>query len=487
LVAFAFHLGYIWTGHINLDPEEAQYWDWSRHPALSYYSKGPLVAHIIALFTRLGGNSEFFVRLPTVLIALGMMVLVYLLTVEMFGDGRAGFFSSLMLVITPMYAAGAVLMTTDPPCILFWALVIWAIYKALNQNKGWWYLAGVCFGLGFLAKYTMVALAPSILLYLLLSKEKRYWMARKEPYLALLIGLVLFLPVIFWNIQHNWVSWRHVLSHAGLGKGPMISAGTFSEFLVSQAGVISPFIFFAFIYGMWMSWKYGIRNRNEEYLLLACTSSPIFIFYLLLSLHKSVNANWAAPAYFTGFIATSAVFNKAFSRLKSKLKRKTFKSIVILSFLIALALTGIAYQAEIPRRLGVDVPKGWRELGKEVSRIMYEMEPANHTFIFSDRYQITSELAFYTDKHYRTYCVNLGRRQNQYDYWPGFYQFIGSDAIYVKHGERAIDPQIAQAFRSCKREPTFRVIEDGKKIRVFSIFRCYEFKGMERPSQIIAY
>ena len=41
-----------WTCPLDLAPDEAHYWDWSRHLDWSYYSKGPLVAWLI----RAGGT-----------------------------------------------------------------------------------------------------------------------------------------------------------------------------------------------------------------------------------------------------------------------------------------------------------------------------------------------------------------------------------------------------------------------------------------------
>jgi len=46
----------------ELSGDEAQYWDWSRQLQLSYYTKGPGVALIIALFTSIFGDNELGVR-----------------------------------------------------------------------------------------------------------------------------------------------------------------------------------------------------------------------------------------------------------------------------------------------------------------------------------------------------------------------------------------------------------------------------------------
>src|ERR1700686_5900534 len=51
---------------LDLAPDEAHYWDWSRHLDWSYYSKGPLVALLIRASCELFGATMFAVRLPAV-------------------------------------------------------------------------------------------------------------------------------------------------------------------------------------------------------------------------------------------------------------------------------------------------------------------------------------------------------------------------------------------------------------------------------------
>src|SRR5436189_6466417 len=72
---------------LDLAPDEAHYWDWSRHLDWSYYSKGPLVAYLIRLSVmvtgswseQLTGSLMLAVRLPAVvcggLVLLGLYVL----------------------------------------------------------------------------------------------------------------------------------------------------------------------------------------------------------------------------------------------------------------------------------------------------------------------------------------------------------------------------------------------------------------------------
>src|SRR3954468_10246957 len=75
---------------LDLAPDEAHYWDWSRHLDWSYYSKGPLVAWLIrascdlfgGLSTSLTGSEVLAVRLPAVLCGSLLLAALYTLTVQ---------------------------------------------------------------------------------------------------------------------------------------------------------------------------------------------------------------------------------------------------------------------------------------------------------------------------------------------------------------------------------------------------------------------
>src|SRR5436305_10883279 len=78
---------------LGLAPDEAHYWDWSRHLDWSYYSKGPLVALLIRgscaffgpLSESLTGNLAFAIRLPAIACGILLLTSLYVLTVQSFG------------------------------------------------------------------------------------------------------------------------------------------------------------------------------------------------------------------------------------------------------------------------------------------------------------------------------------------------------------------------------------------------------------------
>ena len=492
-----FRIWYIWQGPFDLTPDEAHYWEWSRRLDLSYYSKGPAVAYIIAFFTKLGGNNEVSIRLGAVIISAVASLILYILARDIFNNERVGFLAGLLPHLTPLYAAGSVLMTTDAPLILFWGLTIYFFRKAVIKESGVksqesgvrrnftnWCLLGIVIGLGLLSKYTMALIYPCLFLFLLFSKEDRLWFKKKEPYIAFIISLIIFSPVILWNIQHDFVTLRHTMGQAHVERGPILSPASAIEFLGSQIGLLTPFIFLVVVYGIIKTGIIGFKHGRRDHMLLFFTSAPVFLFFVIKSLQAEVEANWAAPAYFAAFISIG-IYGGIYERFHDK---KWFKAGFAITLFIGFLATVITHFPGLLKLVGVrDLEAkapinriiAWEELGLKVGGIYSNMTEKKGTFIFSDTYQMTSELAFYVPGNPVAYNINLGnRRMNQYDIWEGFDSLTGKDAVYVKGGEAELETILEDAFEACVKEPVFIAYRGDLIVRKASIFRCYNFKGI---------
>src|SRR5437763_13448803 len=68
--------------------DEAYYWTWSKHLAGGYYDHPPMVAVVIRLGTLMAGDTEFGVRLVSILLALPMSFAVYRTAEILFGSRR---------------------------------------------------------------------------------------------------------------------------------------------------------------------------------------------------------------------------------------------------------------------------------------------------------------------------------------------------------------------------------------------------------------
>ena len=297
---------------LDLAPDEAHYWDWSRHLDWSYYSKGPLVAYLIRAGVattggwsqRLVGNEMLAVRLPAVICGSLLLVSLYILTIQVYRrETMAASMVALALTI-PLFAAGSTLMTIDAPytCCWGWALVFG--YQAVFRGSAWaWPAAGVVVGLGILAKYTMVLWLLSLFLFLLVSADRRPLLWRPGVWVMSAIAATFCLPLILWNANHDWVGLRHVAGQARLAGvpagvrwfGPLAYVGT-------QFGLLLGFWFVAWLIAM------IVNRRGEEpgASYLWWMSAPVFLVFLGFSFATPGEPNWPVAAYISGFVLTVA-------------------------------------------------------------------------------------------------------------------------------------------------------------------------------------
>lgn len=493
-----FRIYYITRGIVDLSPDEAHYWEWSRRLDLSYYSKGPMIAYLIAFGTDVFGDNIFGIRIMAVLFSALSSIFIYLLGKRLF-DERTGAAAAILIQIIPLYSVYGVLFTIDSPFIFFWVLSLFLFWEAISRSQvlglrsqekksGFWILnsefyfwivLGISIGLGLLTKYTMAFFYICAFLFLLTSKQHRNLLLTRWPYISIILSLIVFSPVIVWNAGNDWVTLRHTAGQAHIAEGFSISPVSFAEFIGSQIGVITPVLFVLILYSLF---KFRPSAFSSQHSFIFWFSIPVIFFFVLKSIHAKVQANWALPGYITGLIAFSTLFIGRWETIK-----KWLRWVIIVGAIISFTATAIAHYPAIfklPPKLDPSARiRGWKEIGAEVSRLSDGLSKKGQFFIFSDRYQVSSELAFYVKDHPVTYCVNLGRRMNQYDLWPGFNNLIHSNAVFVTIDDVQMPGAFVTAFDKCEKE-TFNTYTDGRKLRGYSIFTCYDFKGLKQKGAV---
>ncbi len=479
LVLSLFRIYYIQNGPLDLSPDEAHYWEWSRRLDLSYYSKGPMIAYLIYLGTSVFGGTVSGIRIMAVIFSALSSIFLYSFGKNLY-DEKVGLSSAILIQIIPLFSTFGVLFTIDSPFIFFWILSLYLFWKATNsqsqisnlKSQGYWVLLGLSIGLGLLTKYTMASFYLCAFLFLLFVKEYRKLLLTKGPFIAFIISLLVFSPVIVWNSNHDWITFKHTAGQAHIADGIQISLKSFFEFFGSQFGVITPLLLILMAVSVWR-----LRKKREGAFLF-WFSMPVIVFFLLKSIQAKVQANWALPGYLSGIIAFSAFYMKRF--YSGKRGPKIF---IATAVLLSALVTAVAYYPSIlnlPVKLDpTSRVRGWKELGAEVTKIHEQMSATRPVFIFSDRYQVSSELAFYVKGHPVTYCINLGRRMNQYDLWPGFNNLLHYDAIFVSIGDNMVPDKVATAFKKVEKRAFKAYTKKQIEIRDYSIFLCYDFKEIK--------
>ncbi|HVO91851.1 MAG TPA: glycosyltransferase family 39 protein, partial [Terriglobales bacterium] len=267
-----------------------------------------MVAYFIRLGTALFGDSIVGIRSMAILAMIAASALLYVLPLVLFQEPRVGPLAVLWFNVMPHTAFFSVVMFPDTPAILFWVLSCVGLALVWRSGRGeWWYLVGVATGLLLVSKYTGVFLICGAFAWLLASAEMRRWLRRREPYIAGLIALAIFSPVILWNAQHGWASFIKQFGRAldVSSEGGIANAGAFVGI---QAAFVSPLIFIFVIVGLAVAASRGLRRQEPNWLLVALISAPMLLYFLFHALSAEVLPQWPSAAYSTGIVAAVAAF-----------------------------------------------------------------------------------------------------------------------------------------------------------------------------------
>lgn len=319
----------------SLVEDEAQYWEWSKHLALSYYTKGPGIAWTIAATCQLFGDTEFGVRAAapvfSALTTLAAAALVRAIT----GSRREALYAAAALQLAPILQATALLATIDGPYCACWAIAALLSWHAfVRGGRSTWAALGVALGIGFLYKYTILLLVPGLLAFAILTRNERATPRADRrsplgPLLAVAAFFVCAAPVLIWNSDQGWPTLRHLLGHLGfqeVGADAAVAPATLPtgvggaprggwsprfmpEFVGTQVGLIGPLLFVAALAVVRVlrasraapvpghDAPEGTHNSERGLLFLALCGAPILLFYLFVSLFAEPEGNWPLGGY----------------------------------------------------------------------------------------------------------------------------------------------------------------------------------------------
>lgn len=460
----------------DLAPDEAHYWHWSRHLDWSYYSKGPLVAWLIRASCGLFGDTMFAVRLPAALCGTAILAGLYVLVSDVMKDRRLALGTMLAAATLSGLTAVSVIMTIDPPFLACWC---WSLVLLHRRS---WTAAGICTALGILAKYPMLLLPAAVLVWSPTRKQGmdagpclRVGLAKY--YAISLVGCV---PILLWNANRDWVSFRHVFEQTN-ASGPAPLA-----FLGGQAGFLMVFWFLAFLGGVWR-----FRRTSDTGLsLMWWTSVPVWGVFLLASFRSPGQVNWPAAAYIGGAVLAAAWIRGSRNR---RWVRIGMIAALILGTVVSLGLRfpqpfRTVFAAVLPSPTGNNpIPvrrmdatarlAGWRTLATEIDRLREQNPDA---ILAGMTWTIPGELSFHCAGHPEAYSFGpaLADRRSQYDLWrPNPVNdpesFRGRSFIYV--GDEI--PEFREVFERVEEPIRVTHVERGVPLATWTVWVCHGFRG----------
>ena len=532
-----------YVGHVELSPDEAYYQMWSERLDWGYYSKGPGVAAIIRAGTALFGVNEFGVRCFSPVFALGTSLVLFFLARRLYGEGAAAWLA-ILLNVTPLFTAGSLLMTIDAPSVFCWATAMAATWRALERggggSLGWWLLAGVGVGLGFLCKYTNAMELLCAALALLAVPRWRAEFRRPGFYAMLGAAAAIGSPPVFWNAGHAWVTLSHLHSRGRLGTAFDRPLGEFSKFFTTHLAVYSPLVLLGLLIAVGWGWRRaGLRllfwrrppgnaprspaPDAEKARFLLAFGLPLVVMYTLLGFKTAGEPNWTAPGFLGLSVLAAALWHK---RAHASRPAAGF---AVAALVVGLVSSVTVLSTDLARAAGVrwDYRKdptarllGWRTTARAVEnfRADEERELGAPVFLITNRYQLAAELNFYlADKrpaapgHPAAYMPESQSIDTQFSFWPRYEQisvanvpprppgakaprnaeeefrglepspFVGRSALFVTDDDhvRRLPGTVEDGFEQCALVAQYEVRRRGQPLRTLRVYACFNYKGLE--------
>jgi len=179
---------------LDLHPDEADHWVWSRFLSWGYYEHPPMIAWAIRFFTTLFGQNQWALEIGSQVLTLLSFGILFLLARDLFGTAAA-FWSVLALELTPLFMLGSIIFTIDTVLVFFYLSSAYFFWKGYREKKiGLWYLAGAALGLALLSKVTALLVLVSFFLFLVLEKSRRKILLNPHLILALFLETIFMRP-----------------------------------------------------------------------------------------------------------------------------------------------------------------------------------------------------------------------------------------------------------------------------------------------------
>ncbi|MDR1879048.1 MAG: glycosyltransferase family 39 protein [Bacteroidales bacterium] len=472
--------------NIELTNDEVYYRLFALFPDFSHFDHPPMTGWLIQLTTlNVLLDSDFFIRLGAIVLGSINLMLVFKIGEQIHGS-RAGFTAAFLFCISPYVSllAGTFILP-DAPLLFFWLMslrIAVSIFSGepTKQKSNRLLLLGLCIGCALLSKYTAVFLWTGIGMYIVFFQ--RCWLKKWQLYLAVVISLICLLPVFYWNMKNDFISF---VFHGGrLSLFSEVCFSCFGRELTGSFLYNNPFLFGMIYYVFFLSLFRKSRMSNYSRFFY-CTGIPLVLMFLFFSLFRSILPHWSAPGY-TALIFPVAVFitEKWEKGRKGLWIQAKIWGIILL---LAAVLFGIQYRYGVLSLKDHDIPdfsielSAWEKTGEAFSRLSESMEKQGkmqrNAPVIASRWYPAANLDRYVAKPSNRSVLTIGAIEDVHKYaWinplrGGFSK--GMDAWYITDDYDFMHPEeISLYFERISRVDTLHILRNGnisKNVYVYQL------------------
>ena len=491
--------------------DEVYYWTYALYPDWSHFDHPPMVGWVIQLFSlNLLFDSEFFIRLASVVFMTANTYIIYRIGKEL-KDAMTGFYAALLFTAS-IYAfvITGIFIMPDTPLMLFWLLAFWmavryysglprsarndgddtlyviARNEAIQGKSIYLILFGLFAGLAMLSKYSGVFLWVGVGLYILIFNRKQL----KNPYLylALLISALCCIPILYWNLKYDFISFRF---HGDRIGGNTINFGTFGTELAGEFLYNNPVVVILAVIAIIAAFKKKIDMEKSVQRLILCITLPMILVFWVFSLMRPTLPHWNAPAYVSLILLTAAWLrdkNTDSNRLPHSITAAL--AVLLLTLLIGVAEIKTGFipldKHTEPEMLGRDDftldMYGWQQLGEKFADFREEKIAEGvmkeDDGIVANQWFPLANLDYYVARPLNMRVMGLGWPEFLHKYlWinderGGFH--LGENYWFLSDSRYMKDPKETYQwyFKEIELVGTIEIERCGKPAKNFFVYTC---------------
>lgn len=459
---------------VGLSVDEAHYALYGLHLDWSYFDHPPMIGWLQAVELQFGDSNLAMRVVPMLLFAVTGWVL-YRVTLTLFPHETPwmGFTSVVLLQSGVMFQLIGMSMLPDTPLLLLGLVLLWVLHGVMVAGRAQhWLWLGVLLGLAALSKYTAITLLATVLLALVMSRQWRQ-LRSPWPWLAVLLGALLILPILYWNYRHDWISFVYQLHH-GTGK----PSWEWRRFLLSQAAQILAYgpglVLFGFI-----AIGASLRQRRDSGVWMCLSLAlPVLLLFGWGGGYEMTLPHWTALGWAGLAPLTAYWLHRHWSSLWVRIGAR---SAIVYSVVAIVLVFSELISPWMPFKDNANPMRdlyGWEQAAQRAEQLRVQMsgETAESApLLFTNNWTYGSRLAWYA----RPAAVQVtDKRYDQFDIWFGSPQ-NGARGILVLWPEPQAKPAIGGAgqFTACELRDRLPVSSNGHLISTFSFYACHGFRN----------
>jgi putative flippase GtrA len=480
-----FSLSLLWrlflASNLGAGFDEAYYYSYSIRPSLSYFDHPPMVGFIAGFFPFLTGiTNSFTIRLGAIILFSFSGLLVYRLAKIISGEKEA-YWTHLLFNITPLFMlAGGMMILPDAGLICFWVLTLTVLYRMFTnetfENK-YWILAGAFTGLALLSKYHGILLIIGVFLYVIIMHPRE--LLKKGIWIYTIICLLVFLPVIIWNFQNDFIS---ITFQSGRAIGEDFSFTKFYQALGGQAAYLTPFIFLPIVYVIIKTIRNSFKVKDINILFFCLFGILPILFILCVSFFKQILPHWTLPGYLILMIPFGSWLKQAYHKKFIARFFSWFTAVfIIVSLLIILIHSNygilrfdkMAENGWMSKRDAEMDPTldtySWDELG---NYILTEYK-TDSLFLFSNRWLISGQIDLAVAGKFAVMCFNKSDARG-FGIWDDKLNMLGKDGLFICTNRYNADPvkEYSDYFSTIEMNDSLVVYRGSLPAKTFYFYLC---------------